>query len=350
QDLYAQAVAPYAHDAYAQPAEPAAYVDPYVHDPYAAQPYAADLDAHRRATVDPNASDLYPPPAADPPLAADPYEAQRTDDPAYAAEHAYAQQVYTQRGRTPSAAPGRKPPEDEDFDFASQLDLGDESGTRHPPAPYPGDYDIPSEYTLAERLPNRAPSFADSPVIPETPGLDEALEFDEPHQFATQTPAPPTPRSTVSRAYASAQPARMPSEDPLDFDEPHGFVGGEQGDAPSRPSDDLESALSTLDVDLDHLEVPRAPRARLPRAARASERGSRPLPGMPPERDPGDPPTGKPAPRSTRTRQPSTPPARVTAKRQSVAPPVPAKRAAVPRASSEDDGGVLIDFDDEEDE
>jgi len=139
----------------------------------------------------------------------------------------------------------------------------------------------------------------------------------------------------------------MPSEDPLDFDEPHGFLGGEQG-PPSRPSDDLESALSTLDVDLDHLEMPRAPRTRLPRAARASDRGSRPLPGMPPERDPGDPPTAKP----TRTRQPSTPPARVTAKRQSVAPPVPAaaKRPAIPRAASEDDGGVLIDFDDEEDE
>jgi hypothetical protein len=68
---------------------------------------------------------------------------------------------------------------------------------------------------------------------------------------------------------------------------------------------------------------------------------------MPPERAPGDPPTGR-TPRPAR--QPSAPPARVTAKRQSVAPPVPAtpKRPAVPRAASEDDGGVLIDFDDDE--
>jgi len=335
QDLYAQAVAPYAQpeygqqdgyaqpDAYAQAAgypEPAPYVDPYVDDPHA--------DPHRQSTLDPH--------AADPSGSVDPYAEQRAHDPAYAAEHAYAQQVYSQRGRTPSAAPIRKPPEDEDFDFASQLDLGDDSGTRHPPAPYPGGYDIPSEYTLAERLPNRAPSFAETPIIPETPGLDEALEFDEPHQFATQTPAPPSPR-----AYAASQPARMPSEDPLDFDEPHGFAGGEP---PSRPSEDLESALSTLDVDLDHLEVPRAQRSRLPRAARASERGSRPLPGMPPERESSDPAIQKP-----RTRQPSTPPARVTAKRQSVAPPLPAaaKRPA-PRAASEDDDGVLIDFDDDD--
>ena len=374
QDLYAQAVAPYAQqDAYAQPdpyayaqpepyataapayvepaayaepvayaepaayaapayPEPAPYVDPYVHDPYAAQP----VDPHRQVTLDPHAparpdasdGDLYPP--------------QQAEDPAYAAEHAYAQQVYAQRTRAPSAAHPRKRPEDEDFDFAAQLDLGDESGTRHPPAPYPDGYDMPSEYTLAERLPNRAPSFAEMPIIPETPGLDEALEFDEPHQFATQTPAPPTPRSTVSRAYANAQPADRPSDGAIDFDEPHGFAGREQG---GEPGDDLENALSTLDVDLDHLEVPRAQRTRLPRAQRASERGSRPLPGMPPERAPGDPPTG----RTPRTRQPSAPPARVTAKRQSVAPPVPAaaKRPAVPRAASEDDG-VLIDFDDDD--
>jgi hypothetical protein len=231
----------------------------------------------------------------------------------------------------------RKRPEDEDFDFASQLDLGDDSGTKHPPAPYADGYDMPSEYTLAERLPNRAPSFAEMPIIPETPGLDEALEFDEPHQFATQTPAPPTPRSTVARAYADAQPEDRPSDGAIDFDEPHGFA----------PRDDLESALSTLDVDLDHLEVPRPQRTRLPRARRASDRGSRPLPGMPPERAPGDPPTGRSTARPTR--QPSAPPARVTAKRQSVAPPVPtaAKRPTAPRAASEDDG-VLIDFDDDE--
>ncbi|HET9989485.1 MAG TPA: hypothetical protein VFQ65_13230, partial [Kofleriaceae bacterium] len=345
---YAQAVAPYA--------EPVPYVDPYVHDPYAAHdpedphrrgtldPHAAEADApeafahdpHRQSTLDPHASDAPDPYAAQP--AEDPYAAQQAHDPAYAEEHAYAQQVYAQRAYAPAAPHPRKRPEDEDFDFAAQLDLGDDSGTRHPPAPYSDGYDMPSEYTLAERLPNRAPSFAESPVIPETPGLDEALEFDEPHQFATQTPAPPTPRS-VSRAHASSQPER-PSEDSIDFDEPHGFVGGEHGD--------LESALSTLDVDLDHLEVPRAQRTRLPRARRASDRGSRPLPGMPPERAAGDPPTGRTTPRPTR--QPSAPPARVTAKRQSVAPPVPTtpKRPAVPRAASEDDDGVLIDFDDDE--
>jgi len=337
-------------EAYADPAayaEQTPYVDPYVHDPYAAQAAEAN-DPHRQSTLDPHAPDAY---AADPygdphrqstldPHASDSFDlpAQQAHDPAYAAEHEYAEQVYSQRVHAAAAVQPRKRPEDEDFDFASHLDLGDDSGTRHPPAPYADGYDVPSEYTLAERLPNRAPSFAETPLVPETPGLDEALEFDEPHQFATQTPAPPTPRSVVSRAYASSQPA--PPEDSVDFDEPHGFVAGE-------PTDDLESALSTLDVDLDHLEVPRAQRTRLPRARRASDRGSRPLPGMPPERAPGDPPTGR-TPRPAR--QPSAPPARVTAKRQSVAPPVPAtpKRPAVPRAASEDDGGVLIDFDDDE--
>jgi hypothetical protein len=373
QDLYAQAVASYAPpDAYAQPdaygqpdpyanaaapyvepaayAEPAPYVDPYVHDPYA-PPQADALDPHRLSTLDPHA-EAYPPDAyGEPASPPDPYAAQQADDPGYAAEHAYAQQVYAQRTSAPTTPQPRKRPDDEDFDFASQLDLGDDSGTRHPPAPSPDGYDIPSEYTLAERLPHRPPSFAETPIIPDTPGLDEALEFDEPHQFATQTPAPPTPRSPGrgSRAYSGSQPTRSPSEDSVDFDEPHGFVGGERGDrSEPDPRDDLESALSTLDVDLDHLEVPRAQRTRLPRAKRASDRGSRPLPGMPPERAPGDPPTGRTAPRPAR--QSTAPPARVTAKRQSAAPPLPAAptRPAVPRAASEDDGGVLIDFDDDD--
>ena len=275
---------------------------------------------------------------------------QRAYDPAYAEEAAYAEQVArevapgevplppaTYRSRVPRRA---ATPEDEEFDFAARLDLDDESGSR-PPAPYPGDYDIPSEYTFAEKLPTRAPSFGEQ-EFPETPGLDEALEFDEPHQFATNTPAPPMSRSPAgtrqrppshqrlaSRAGSPHQDDRR-SEDPIDFDEPHAFVGG----AREQSLDSLESALSTLDVDLDHLEVPPQQRTRQPRAQRASDRGSRPLPGMPPERSPLDPPTGRNVVAKPVTKTVPTP-----------APAAP--RPTVPRAASEDDG-VLIDFDDDE--
>lgn len=301
---------------------------------------------------------------------------QRAYDPAYAEEAAYAEQVareavpyvhdpdpVTRPGEVPlpPATYGNRVPhraatsDDEEFDFAAQLDLDDESGTR-PPAPYSGGYDIPSEYTFAEKLQTRAPSFAEQ-EFPETPGLDEALEFDEPHQFATNTPAPPTPRSppgTRTRppshqrlASRGGSPLQEPSyrEDPIDFDEPHGFVGG----AADQALDSLESALSTLDVDLDHLEVPPQQRTRQPRAQRASDRGSRPLPGMPPEHS-LDPPTVKPVgdeprPRTTGRNVVAKPPA-PTAKRPTAAPPIPTKKP-MPRAASEDDG-VLIDFDDDD--
>jgi hypothetical protein len=309
---------------------------------------------------------------------------QRAYDPAYADEAAYAEQVarevdpaahvpvaqaYFENDPDPVTRPGEVPlppatygnrvprraatPEEEEFDYASQLDLDDESGQR-PPAPYPGGYDIPSEYTFAEKLPTRPPSFAEQ-EFPDTPGLDEALEFDEPHQFATNTPAPPTPRAPAGTRKRPPSHQRLASragsphhdrksEDPIDFDEPHGFVGG-TGD---QSLDSLESALSTLDVDLDHLEVPPPQRTRQPRAQRASDRGSRPLPGMPPERSQLDPPTVKPVgeeprPRTTGRNVVAKPPV-PAAKRPTVAPPVPTKP---PRAMSEDDG-VLIDFDDDE--
>ncbi|MEO8844487.1 MAG: hypothetical protein ABI591_21040 [Kofleriaceae bacterium] len=291
---------------------------------------------------------------------------QRAYDPAYAEEAEYAEQVAREAGPyehdlDPVTRPGEVPlppatygnrvprraatPEDEEFDFAAQLDLDDESGTR-PPAPYSGGYDIPSEYTFAEKLPTREPSFAEQ-EFPETPGLDEALEFDEPHQFATNTPAPPVPRSPAGTRQRPPSHQRMASrarsEDPLDFDDPHSFSGG----GAEQSLDSLESALSTLDVDLDHLEVPPPQRTRQPRAERASDRGSRPLPGMPPERSPLDPPTVVPAADDRRSRPTGrNVVAKPAAKRPTAAPPVPANKP-IPRAASEDDG-VLIDFDDDE--
>ncbi|HEX7700896.1 MAG TPA: hypothetical protein VF403_09245, partial [Kofleriaceae bacterium] len=160
---------------------------------------------------------------------------------------------------------------------------------------------------------------------------------------------PPSHQRLASRAgspHQDAPPDYRRSEDPIDFDEPHAFVGG----AGDQSLDSLESALSTLDVDLDHLEVPPQQRTRQPRAQRASDRGSRPLPGMPPERSPLDPPTVKPVgeeprPRTTGRNVVAKPPAPV-AKRPTAAPPIPTKKPT-PRAASEDDG-VLIDFDDDE--
>ena len=412
-DLYAQTIDPYAAQAVAahEPHDSFAANEP---DPYTAEdPIGyADPDAEPVPIATPAAAraaygraqsyDSYPPTpyggAAREPYVPDPYaqeaygqqayDAQRAHDPAYAAEDAYANELARQAAKPAST--------DEDFDFASHLDLGDESGVQHPPAPDPNGYDIPSEYTFAEQLPTRAPSYAEGQIFPEPPGLDEALEFDEPHQFATQTPAPPTPRpaSRGAGAYSRqrspskpqrAQPANFEArEDSVDFDEPHGFVdrsgrgnypddhGGRDGRDisgysapldPSRldaeltpppagePADDLESALSTLDVDLDHLEVPLQHRSRRPRAERSSDRGSRPLPGMPPERSPSEPPAASPVARPVPRPTAHTTP-RPAAKRPSAAPPavpVAAKRptALPPRATSEDDG-VIIDFDDDD--
>lgn len=311
-------------------------------------------------------------PAADyEPVAAEPADAayvhQAYDSEAYAApasaDLAYAQQdaayapgAQPDPANTSEQEPDR-PPEssssggrparratDDDFDFAAQLDLGDDDDVvapGEPPLPDVDAYNATSDYTIAERLAYTPPSFA------EPPGLDAALDFDDPHQFATQTPAKPEPRGRAnSRSRAPlAQTARYaaadPSSDPVDFDEPHRFA------EPARGSlDDLENALSTLDVDLDHLAVPDASRAaRAPRASRSST-GVPSLPGMPPERDPDPraPAYDRPNRTPKRRGQPS--------KRGTAAAPTPvAKRPApAPRAASEGDGGVLIDFDNEDDD
>ncbi|HEY3806218.1 MAG TPA: hypothetical protein VGL61_26625 [Kofleriaceae bacterium] len=101
----------------------------------------------------------------------------------------------------------------------------------------------------------------------------------------------------------------------------------------SDPVEDLDNALSTLDVDLDKLEVPQPDRRRpAPRA--------RPLPGMPPMR-----PTPTPPPEPITTR-----PGR--ALRVSDATGKPAKQTTqpLPRRRPDTDDGVIIDFDDDDDE
>jgi len=240
---------------------------------------------------------------------------------------------------------------DDDFDFASQLDLGDDDEVvpSQPPLPDPDAYDAPSEYTFAERLAYTSPPFA------EPPGLDAALEFDDPHQFATQTPAQPASRVRAPSRSRVPETARYaPEAPPIDFDEPHAFGH------PQAPLDDLESALSTLNVDLDHLEVPGARQARVRRAST----GIPSLPGMPLERAPADPPTNLPsaqaratvqrdlAQRSAAGDRPNRTPKRrgQPNKRGTAAPPTPALKhpTPAPRAASEDDGGVLIDFDDDD--
>lgn len=199
----------------------------------------------------------------------------------------------------PAAAYPERP--SSEFDFAANLDLDDDSLPPGPPMPYPAGYEQPSEYTFAEKLPVRAPSFAE---VPHTPGLDEALEFDEPHQFQSHTPAQPEPRRRSSR-YPT------PNPESIDFDEPHAFARQDE-------NDDLESALSTLDVDLDHLEIPPEKRRRATR-----ERESRPLPGMPPARAQIDPPTVRPTGEDLQ------------------------RIARKPAVKDDDDDGVLIDFDDD---
>ena len=252
--------------------------------------------------------------------------------------------VIKRRAATPEPVRGK--PVNDDFDFASHLDLGDDDDG-HPAAPSLTDSDAYSgagDYTFAEGLTYIPPVFV------EPPGLDAALDFDDPHQFETQTPeprerrgrAPSRARATLAgtrRYRADEPPDAGPDVGPdvgpdagIDFDEPHRFA------EPAPASlDELESALSTLDVDLDHLEVPQATRS--PRARRSST-GVTSLPGMPPERAPV---TDRPNRTPKRRGQAGQPGQRATA--------APAKKAArPPRAPTLDDGGVLIDFDDDDDE
>ena len=239
------------------------------------------------------------------------------------------------RAATPEPVRGKA--SNDDFDFASHLDLGDDDDG-DPAGPSLTDSDAyggSGDYTFAEGLTYIPPVFI------EPPGLDAALDFDDPHQFQTQTPEPPERRRRApSRSREPlAAPRRFGADEPpdagpdagIDFDEPHGFT------EPAPASlDDLESALSTLDVDLDHLEVPQATRS--PRARRSSTSVPS-LPGMPPERAPvTDRATDRPNRTPKRRAQPAL--------RATAAPPK--KATPAPRAPTLDDGGVLIDFDDDD--
>jgi hypothetical protein len=98
------------------------------------------------------------------------------------------------------------------------------------------------------------------------------------------------------------------------------------------PVEDLDNALSTLDVDLDKLEVPQPDRRRpAPRA--------RPLPGMPPMR-----PTPTPPPEPITVR-----PGRAVRVSDATAKPAKQGTQPLPRSRrAETDDGVLIDFEDDD--
>ena len=267
------------------------------------------------------------------------------------------------------AAPA--PPE---YDFAAQLDLGDDdapaAGDRsgafydrnlgelpasaskgHQLGEYDAGYDPPSSsYTFAESYPPVAPTFDDPQAFA---GADD--NFDEPHQFAQSD----DPRQFGAQPQSFDGPHRLTPTDT--FDEPHGFAAHDpRASSPiapppyraaqvpsspaklhaprerSRPEEDydLEDALSTLDVDLDHLEVPDSP----------SQSNARPLPGMPPERAPGEVETVRPGSGSGRVSLPKD------SRRSTSAALNAAKTTKPPRAKRAvtEDEGVLIDFDDEE--
>ena len=99
--------------------------------------------------------------------------------------------------------------------------------------------------------------------------------------------------------------------------------------------DDLEDALSTLDVDLDQLEIPRDP---------PSQSHARSLPGMPPERAPGEVEGVRQGSQSGRVSLPKDSPRSSSAalNARTTTKPPRAKRAVT------EDEGVLIDFDDDE--
>ncbi len=246
----------------------------------------------------------------------------------------------------PAAAP---PPE---YDFAAQLDFGDDESI--PPAadkspPLLGDYDTgfdtPSSYTIAEEVP-QAPSTFDDPQAFAT------VDFDEPHQFSQ--PDDPRHFGAQPQAYSESNRLTPPSET---FDEPHGFAASERPRGrtsvanPPRPTRDplpsspamlhtepdddfdLEDALSTLDVDLDRLEIPRDP---------PSQSRARPLPGMPPERAPVEVETVRPGGNSSRVPKEAPRSTAATLNAAKTSRPPRAKRAVT------EDEGVLIDFDDDE--
>jgi hypothetical protein len=261
-------------------------------------------------------------------------------------------------------------------DFAARLDLDDEPDeeekrnfptanprprTRPPSAS--GFQDPPSEsYTFAEPF----PTSSNLTFAPHATGEN----FDDPHGFNQNTPAPPSRARPSSRVPEFEQPAPR-----------HVASSGEQAgstldralesfDESSNPaasaslpeSEDLEDALAALDVDLDPA-VQQQRRARRQSAQPAPQSRSRPLPGLPLERPvTGPSPTvTRPATGATPTAKPRTTGAHViqrpaTSKpAASAAPtrrsggttPPPAPQSAAPKRASTDDG-ILIDFDDDD--
>ena len=237
-----------------------------------------------------------------------------------------------------------------DYDFAAALDLDDDVPQSDPPVNAIGAYERnpsyddsqSSSYTFAENFPNAANAGA---TFDDPRGLGDGEDFDEPHQFSVNTPEHnPQQFGAAPRSYSSA------GVNDDNFDEPHGFVGdNEPFEVPSQPSVlrsaperarsrpdedyDLENALSTLDVDLDALEIPREQRPQAqPQPARAGSK-SRPLPGMPPER--AEKPTVRPG-------------SRASARAASPRPSHPQPRPKRLKRSVTEDEGVLIDFDDDD--
>ena len=298
-----------------EPPLPAAY-DPFAHEhPADAGAFQAeeisDLDVLAEADADDDDllsangerdSSVYPvidqPSFAEPPLTPPP------DEPAY-------QQRYEPHAPAYQDPPHYYEPQDPQYSHADYV----HDVFTPPPPPEPSPFrplsprdDFAARLALDEedepplaRHPNAAAAFAD----PHRASRDSDDDFDEPHNYT--------------------QPEDPDYENPeVEFDERHDF--GRRGfeladDARSDPDpiEDLDNALSTLDVDLDRLEVPPADRRRAPVRARA-------LPGMPPER--------------ARRISDAQPPQKQSTQ------PLP-RATQRPRRPDSDDG-VIIDFDDDD--
>jgi hypothetical protein len=256
-------------------------------------------------------------------------------------------------------------------DFASRLDLGDESDS-FPAAPQdyyrrpsefdhePGELDpriasaghalaafddhdhndpsgfhVPARFTPTPTpIPGHAPIFDDngshSYTLAGEPSPEDSLEFDAPH--AGFPPPHAFDQSDVIDIRDEAAPKRQAplqanAPTPI-YNEPYKHRKPPPGTrAPEVDEVDLESALEALDVDLDDLSIPHA----APGLAR--ETGSQPVrtPGRPSIRPTANPQTGS---------------ARVVKPSQVAPSPSGPRRPRAPRASSDD--GVLIDFDDDE--
>ncbi|HEX4456210.1 MAG TPA: hypothetical protein VH143_35355 [Kofleriaceae bacterium] len=184
-------------------------------------------------------------------------------------------------------------------DFAQRLALDEEDEAPAAPVSH-----YPNDPARANRLPQLHGNDDD----------DDLDEFDEPHNY------------TIAEDPDYENPE-------VEFDEQHGFgkrgyelADSDESDDASLdraleqdPVEDLDNALSTLDVDLDRLSVP--PEQRRVQA--------RPLPGMPPARAGrvSDATTGRPQPKQTTQ-------------------PLPRQAPRVRRPDSDD--GVIIDFDDDD--